>query len=144
MHSDFSAGLGDASLVRQLTATLHETPALNQRSHRNIKSATRLDGEVPGVLQKIEQTGCDLYRFVCSMGVHVRNFALGTIKAELILQAVYFIQRLLARGAEMHRIVTMQGQLEPSGHRMASERDARHGARRKRRFNALSQAFRLA
>ena len=87
------------------------------------------------MFQKGEETRGDLYRLASSPAVQLCDFALRSIKTELIFETIYFIESLLTGRTETNGIVAMEDQLEASGHRMASEGNAGHGARRLRRFN---------
>src|SRR6266699_1811103 len=78
------------------------------------------------MLQQAKQAWRDFYRLACGAAVQVRDLGVSSVKAKLIFKAIYFIERLFACGAKMSGIVTMQHQLEASGHRVAGEGDARH------------------
>ena len=80
------------------------------------------------MFQKGEETRGDLYRLASSPAVQLCDFALRSIKTELIFETIYFIESLLTGRTETNGIVAMEDQLEASGHRMASEGNAGHGS----------------
>ncbi|MBI3876910.1 MAG: hypothetical protein HY300_13320 [Verrucomicrobia bacterium] len=82
-------------------------------------------------MQQAKQARLHAHRFGRSEAIDARNVAGGFVEAELRVEPLDFVERLLAGGAQPHRIVTVQDQLEARRHCLAGERNGSlHGKKR--------------
>ena len=110
----------------QFSSAAHEPPAAHEWPDRDVEGSVGCPAQLLRLLQQAKECRLHTDRAVRRARIQVADFTGGIVKAELPIEPLDFIQRLLRRGAQRHGVRAVEDNLEARRHRVASDRYGVH------------------